>query len=187
MLFRTLTEAEFADIVSATKKVVLSAVRRNLDARFVDAVDDVVQETYLRAYRSLARGKFRGESALSSYLYVIARNEALRMNRRRGREDKAVTYESEISREIVDQRESTADAAERRLEHLRLTEMLERLPEKYRVVLRLYGAGRSQQEIAEELELEPGTVKSRTSRGKEMIRKMWVQGQDVPDPGESGD
>lgn len=175
-MFRTLTEAEFAEIVSSTRKVVLAAVRRNLDARFVDAVDDVVQETYLRAYRSLARGKFRGDSALSSYLYAIARNEALRMNRRRGREENRMSSTGEVSREIVDDRASTAEVAETRVEQDRLVRLLEGLPEKYREVLRLYGAGRSQQEIADELGLEPGTVKSRTSRGKEMLRKLWESG-----------
>jgi hypothetical protein len=43
------TEKEFAGIVGATKEAVLAAVRRHPAARFYHAVDDAVQETYLRA------------------------------------------------------------------------------------------------------------------------------------------
>jgi DNA-directed RNA polymerase specialized sigma24 family protein len=59
-----MTEREFADIVGRTKKVVLSAIEKNLASRFYHSIDDVVQETYLRAYSSLTKGKFRGESSL---------------------------------------------------------------------------------------------------------------------------
>ena len=176
MLFQSITEAEFARIVDDSKKIVLAAVRRHLEPRYVDAVDDVVQETYLRAYRSLARGRFRGESALSSYLYAIARNEALRYNQRRARHDRSVVYQSEPGREIADARKSTEAVAESRVESSRLVVLLERIPQKYRDVLLLYGQNLSQQEIAERLGISPGTVKSRTSRGKEMLRKLWDRG-----------
>ncbi len=173
MLFRTLSENEFAAIVAGTKKIVLAAVRRNLDAQFVDSVDDVVQETYLRAFRALSRGKFRGESALSSYLYAIARNEALRMNRKRNRESQRLSYRAEVARDVADERAGTDHVAERHLESQRLEELLERLPATYRDVLKLYGAGQSQQEIAAALGISIGTVKSRTSRGLELLRKIW--------------
>ncbi len=61
-----MTETEFARIVHATKAVVLSAVEKHLAGRFYHAIDDVVQETYLRAYRSLTSDKFRGDSAIST-------------------------------------------------------------------------------------------------------------------------
>ncbi len=42
-----MTEREFAEIVGRTKKVVLSAIEKNLASRFYHSIDDVVQETYL--------------------------------------------------------------------------------------------------------------------------------------------
>ena len=73
------TEA-FASIVEETKGVVLKAVRSNLFYEYYYALDDVVQETYIRAYRSLVKNKFKEESKLSSWLFTIARNESIRMN-----------------------------------------------------------------------------------------------------------
>jgi RNA polymerase sigma-70 factor (ECF subfamily) len=64
----TMTEAEFTEIVESTKRVVLSAIEKNLYPRFLHAIDDVVQETYLRAYKSLQKKQFEGRSALPTSL-----------------------------------------------------------------------------------------------------------------------
>ena len=82
-----MTEEEFAAIVGRTKKIVLSAVRKHLAARFSYVIDDVAQETYLRGYRHLAGSWFRNESSIESWLYAIARNESLRMNKKLVREE----------------------------------------------------------------------------------------------------
>src|SRR5271157_5838929 len=82
-----MTEKEFADIVGSTKKIVLSAIEKHLSARFYHAIDDIAQESYLRAYRSIIKNKFRGDSKIETWLYAIARNEALRMNDRLAREE----------------------------------------------------------------------------------------------------
>jgi len=74
------SEDQFAKIVKETKSVILSAIRTNLYEYYAYAVDDVVQETYLRAYKSLIKDKFQNKSTLVTWLYAIARNEALRMN-----------------------------------------------------------------------------------------------------------
>ena len=50
--------------------------------------------------------------------------------------------------------------------------MLERLPAKYREVVELKSQGYSEQEIAGRLNINTGTVKSRFSRGKEMLQKL---------------
>ncbi|HEY1405165.1 MAG TPA: hypothetical protein VF857_01020, partial [Spirochaetota bacterium] len=65
-------DKEFAIIVRKTKKVVLSSIGRHLPARFSHAIDDIAQESYIRAYRSLVKGAFRNESSLETWLYAIA-------------------------------------------------------------------------------------------------------------------
>ena len=46
-------EHVFAKIIGDTKEAVLCAVAKFLYPRFAHAVDDVAQETYLRAYKSM--------------------------------------------------------------------------------------------------------------------------------------
>lgn len=160
-----MTESEFAALVGRTKKVVLAAVRKHLAVRFSSAIDDVVQETYLRGYRHLAAGRFREESSLESWLYAIARNESLRMNKKLAREE-------EKALKAAEERQLTVQEAFVDEEILNLGLLLERLPDKYRAVMKLKAEGASEKEIARQLNITTGTVKSRFSRGKEMLQKL---------------
>jgi RNA polymerase sigma-70 factor, ECF subfamily len=158
-----MTEREFAEIVRDTKRVVLSSVGKHLPARFSHVIDDVVQETYLRAYRGLVKGKFRGDSALGSWLYTIAKNESYRMAGRLVREEeKAKKAGERMSLLAVGEYES--------LETLRIG--IARLPEKYRLVMEMGSAGMSESEIAKELSIRKGTVKSRLSRGRDLLYRL---------------
>ena len=85
-LRRKKEEHDFAEIVERTKGVVLSAISKTLDAEFSSHIDDVVQETYLRAYKSLQKEQFKNNSSIETWLYTIARNESLRMNEKLVRE-----------------------------------------------------------------------------------------------------
>ncbi len=78
----------FTSIVEQTKGIVLSAIKKYLFERYYHAIDDVVQETYLRAYKSLMNNKFQGRSKTGTWLYIIAKNESLRMNHKLQREEK---------------------------------------------------------------------------------------------------
>jgi RNA polymerase sigma-70 factor, ECF subfamily len=160
-----MTEIEFTAIVGRTKKTVLSAVRKHLAARFFHAIDDVVQETYLRGYRHLAGGKFRNESSLGTWLYAIARNESLRMNNRLAREEAKAVKEADRWMSLETERTYADDM-------ISLGLLLDRLPAKYREVVALKSEGYTEQEIAERLKINTGTVKSRFSRGKELLQKL---------------
>jgi RNA polymerase sigma-70 factor, ECF subfamily len=160
-----MTDIEFAAIVGRTKKIVLSSVRKHLAARFSYAIDDVVQETYLRGYRHLSGGLFRNESSVESWLYAIARNESLRMNKKLGREEDKAERAAERQREEAPAQFSSEDMAF-------LEVMMGRLPEKYREVMALKAQGMPEDEIARRLSISRGTVKSRFSRGKEMLQRI---------------
>ena len=80
-------DKEFAGIVNSTKPIVLSAIKKYVAAQYFHSIDDVVQETYLRAYKSLIKNSFRGESSMETWLYAIARNESLRMMKKINREE----------------------------------------------------------------------------------------------------
>ncbi len=161
-----MNEKEFSAIVTQSKGIVLSAIEKNLAERFYHAIDDVAQETYLRAYKNLIKDKFRGDSAIETWLYRIAVNESLRMNQKLKREeDKQKKSISAFEMEP----EKEANMAE---EIAELKNAIPNLPEKYRDVLSLVFEGRSNKEIALKLKIMPGTVKSRIFRGKEMLHKI---------------
>ncbi len=162
-----MTELEFGNIVGETKKTVLAAVQKHLPVRFYHSIDDVVQETYMRAFRHLSSGKFRNEAAVSSWLYTIARNESLRMARKLGREEEKMVRlkEEAMVKEVTDVPEHLHDMT-------MLENMLEHIPLKYREVMLLRSRGVSEEEVAQQLGIRKGTVKSRFSRGREMLQRV---------------
>ncbi len=160
-----MNEKEFSAIVTKTKAVVLAAIEKNLAERFYHAIDDVAQETYLRAYNNLIKEKFRGDSSMETWLYRIAVNESLRMNQKLKREEekqkKSITaFGTEPGTESMTE------------EIAALQNAIPLLPDKYKEVLSLVSEGRSINEIAFKLKIMPGTVKSRSSRGREMLHKL---------------
>lgn len=164
-----MTREEFTVIVESTKAVVLSAIEKNLYSRFYHAIDDVVQETYIRAYKSLIKKSFRGDSSISSWLFVIARNESIRMNVKLEKEEKKFLKSVEKYKE--DDIHNT-DPDPVYIEELK--EAIIQLPEKHRDVMELALQGMSEKEIALKLNLKKGTVKSRLSRGRDNIKRIMV-------------
>lgn len=162
-----MNEREFAEIVGRTKKTVLSAIEKNLAVRFYQAIDDVVQETYLRAYKSLDKGKFRGDSSIETWLYSIARNESLRMNEKMMREEKK---EKRLMESDNGEENMADDGIALLHDNIRM------LPEKYGSVLTLVAQGLSINQISDKLGINEGTVKSRISRGKKIIQSR-VRGE----------
>jgi len=159
-----MNEREFAEIVKRTKKTVLSAIEKNMASRFYHSIDDVAQETYIRAYNGLVKNSFRGDSAIETWLYKIAKNESLRMNQKLMREEAKVKKASESNSGV---REEMPDPGETAY----LNDHLALLPEKYRSVLTLVLQGFNINDISQKLGIRPGTVKSRTSRGKQIIHQ----------------
>jgi RNA polymerase sigma-70 factor (ECF subfamily) len=108
------SEAAFAQLVRRHQAQVRACIARHV--RDLDAVDDLAQETFLRAYRALSG--WRGESSLRLWLLSIARNRAFTYlaeeARRRSREGESL--ESALARwsapseddPAVDERELSA-------------------------------------------------------------------------------
>jgi len=162
-------ESEFTEIVNNTKGIVLSAIGNHLAGRFSHSIDDVVQETYIRAYRGLTKKSFRGDSSIESWLYSIARNESLRMNKKLYREEQKFEKSTENYDEVI---ENNFDS---NLEVTNLEENIKKLPAKYQSVMNLISQGYSTNEISERLDIKSGTVKSRSFKGRELLLKLMKE------------
>jgi RNA polymerase sigma-70 factor (ECF subfamily) len=136
-----------------------------------DDADDVGQETFIRLYRSLDR--FRGESALGTYLHRIAVNLSLNALKRRKRLSVRL-ISRDRTREAVPEPHTDPGAGDawQKREHVQAA--IGRLAPHHRavVVLRMI-EGCSTRETAEILELPEGTVMSRLSRAmKELALEL---------------
>jgi RNA polymerase sigma-70 factor, ECF subfamily len=122
--------------------------------------DDLAQETFIKAYRSMA--SFAGTAKFSSWLYRIAYNTFLNDQRA------CVPYGELDEAEHL----STAGDPESAATESDVEKLLNRLSLRQRAVFDLhYRKGMTHQEIAQALELPLGTVKSDLSRGHEILRE----------------
>lgn len=143
--------------------------------RYISANDipDVVQETFIKAYRSLEL--FRGDSAFYTWLYRIAVNTAKNYITAQGRRppsediqaEDAETYETGDHLRNVDTPENLMLSAE--LKKV-VFETIAALPEELKTSITLRELeGLSYEEIAEIMECPVGTVRSRIFRAREII------------------
>lgn len=131
----------------------------------VPDAEDLVQETFLRAWRALDR--FDEERPLAPWLVRIATNRALNVLDTRSRRR---------SEELTDAVRWDGPSPEEDFERARLREdvmsALQTLPDDQRTILVLRAHdGLSYREIAETLDVPIGTVMSRLARARETMRR----------------
>jgi RNA polymerase sigma-70 factor (ECF subfamily) len=160
-------ETSFENVVNAHYELLyrfaLTLARNEADAC------DLVQQTFCRW--ATHGGQLRDKSKAKSWLFTTLHREFLGQRRH---EDKFPSVE--ISN--ADETEPAADApsAEKQLDGASVMSALRRLDETYRAPLALfYLEEHSYRDIAEILEIPIGTVMSRISRGKEILRKSILE------------
>ena len=143
-------------------------------ARSADAAQDLVQDTYLKAFR--ARDRFSPGTNLKAWLYTILHNT--RRNRRRDGARSRVEADSEAVDLAADRSGDMVSAApdnpEARLVNAALSDDLRvalgELPEAFREAIWLRDVEElTYQEIATALDVPMGTVMSRLSRGRKLL------------------
>lgn len=133
-------------------------------------LDDIVQEVFVRFYRSLDR--FRGDAQLSTYLGRIAINASLTAIEKRKKRRWLPWQTEDGSSAEWDRADDHADPRRSDLRDL-LQQALAQLSKEYRsvVVLRLV-EGYSVVETADMLNIPQGTVASRLARAQKQLRKL---------------
>lgn len=134
--------------------------------------EEAAQDTFLALWRGIDR--FRQESSLSTWIYRLASNACIDLLRRRKKQGSSLSLDDEeLFLDAVDPAPRPREAVEHREAQKLLQEGLSALPEEYRKVLILREIeGLSYTEIAESASLELGTVKSRISRGRVLLRNF---------------
>ena len=147
------------------------AVTLRMCANREDA-QDCLQDAMLRVYRSI--GGFKGQSSFSTWVYRITMNTCLdELRRRKTRNASSLDTMLEGGWSPTDGEngpEKQAVASEQRRV---LNSAIADLPEDMRSAIVLRDVqGFSYEEIAEMLEVNIGTIKSRISRGREKLRQI---------------
>ena len=166
-------ESACAALVAAHQRTVFNLAFHLLGDR--DEALDVSQEVFLRVFRTLSR--FRGQSALRTWIYRIVVNQVRNRQRwwRRRRRADLVSLddhlkrcgELEATREILPDRLLASKETARRI-----WAAMERLPFDQRTALVLREIdGLRYEEIAFTLDVAVGTVKSRLTRARQALRE----------------
>lgn len=146
---------------------------------------DVAQETFLNAWRGLP--SFQGDSGFSTWIYRLAHNAAIDFLRRRARQRGAESPLSldEEANGLASLTPDPAPSPQQQLEHKELqaalSDGLARLSPEHRQALSLRLSGLSYAEIAQILEVEEGTVKSRIARARLSLRNFLKQSGNLPE------
>jgi len=174
------SEAAYAWLIGEFQQPVFGLVYRIVN----DPADaaDTTQDVFLKVFRGMKH--FHGESSLKTWIYRIALHEAA--NRRRwwfrhkARETSIEPSEPEapngmdrtMQAALTDHADSPFDNVAHHEVQQRVEQELRGLPEPYRTTLILRDLeDMSYEEIAEVLEISLGTVKSRLTRGRELLRQ----------------
>jgi len=148
--------------------------------RDTDLVQDIAQETFIRAYRALAQ--FRGDAQFYTWLYRIAVNTAKKQlmelkrdplvfqsQMKSGEDDETSGPERELNSGVADTETPEAVLASKEIAEA-VNAAMDALPEELRLAITLREIeGMSYEEIATALECPIGTVRSRIFRAREAI------------------
>jgi len=170
---RARDEAALREIMQANNRRLYRLARAIL--RSDSEAEDVVQETYVRAFTHL--DGFRGESGLSTWLSRIAINEALgRARSTRPHVELGSVPEAALEAQIIKFPVSPAGDPERTMAQREIQRVVERaideLPDVFRTVfVARVMEGMNIEETADLLGLKPETVKTRLHRARTMLRE----------------
>lgn len=171
-------DAAYEALLERFQHPVFNLVSRLIDDR-ADAAD-VTQDVFLKVFRSV--GSFRGQSSLKTWVYRIAVNESYNRRRWFGRHRKpeigleADDESRSVIHHVSDPARSPYDVALSHEWGVAIGKALNELNPVFRTAVVLRDVEEmSYEEIAEVLELNLGTVKSRILRGREALRKSLIE------------
>jgi len=142
--------------------------------RDADDADDLLQDTFVKAIRFMDR--FEDGTNLKGWLFVIMRNTFLNSYRKKAKEKTNIVQEEEISSASL-MKSSVKNDATGAFMMGDIKKALDNLSETYSVPFIRYFEGYKYEEIALELKIPLGTVKTRIHQARLMLKKYLKQYQ----------
>ena len=142
-------------------------------ARNAADAEDILQDAFIKVFSKLHQFKFEG--SFEGWIRKIVVNTALKKYSVR-------RYEKEVSGyEITDRDEAGIEPpAYAHLTQKELMELINNLPDGYRLIFNLYVVeGYQHDEIAEMLGIQPGTSRSQLVKARNMLQKQILQLQKI--------
>ena len=183
------SEDAFAVLIAQYHQPLYSLIARSIN----DPADaaDITQDVFLKVFRSIR--SFHGESSLRTWLYRIALHEASNQRRwwsRHKRQELTIDTPSSgdddapsLASLLADRGQSPYDHAVQAELRARVEDALRQIPEGYRTVVVLREIeGFAYEEIAEILQTNLGTIKSRLTRGRNALRILLEASAPKPRP-----
>ncbi len=131
--------------------------------------DELVQEVMLKVWQK-AKGFNPHKAAASTWIYTIARNCRTDMFRRLQKFDTPLSAEDIWPDEVE---ETPLVAMQQRRDEARVRELLQELPhEQAQILAKVYMEGKSHSEVAGDLDLPLGTVKSRVRLAMQKLQLL---------------
>jgi RNA polymerase sigma-70 factor (ECF subfamily) len=123
-----------------------------------DEASDLVQDTYLKALTY--RDKFQQDTNLKAWTYTIMKNTFINNYRRNSKVSMVMDNTADL---YYLNSNKTADDSnpEAMLSHQEINKVVDGLEDEHRIPFQMHNTGFKYKEIAEELDLSIGTVKSR--------------------------
>lgn len=136
---------------------------------------DLVQETFMKAFASLA--SYRSEYRFSTWLYKIAANSSIDYLRKKRIQALSLdrpmeTADGTMEIEVPDDSYNPELELVRKQQRFSIDEAIDSLPPKYReVIVCRHKEDKSYEEIADLLSIPVGTVKARIFRARELLKR----------------
>ncbi len=163
----------FGQLIEKYKRPIFNLAYRMLQSE--EEAEDAFQETFLKAYKSL--DKYKINYSFFTWLYTVALNVCRNRLKKKWRYhffsiDEPLHDDDKLTWQIADKSMSPEVLLERKQAMALISEAINRLPEKYRVVIILrYLEDQSYLEISEIVGLPLGTIKTQIHRGRRIIQK----------------
>ncbi|RKX23379.1 MAG: RNA polymerase subunit sigma-24, partial [Candidatus Zixiibacteriota bacterium] len=167
------SQQAYTTLVDRHRAAVFHIINRMV--RNEEAARDLVQETFMKAFTSLA--SYRSEFRFSTWLYKIAANSSIDYLRKKrikalSLDRPLVTEDGTVEMEVPDYSYHPERDLVRKQQRFSIEEAIDSLPDKYReVIIYRHKDDKPYGEIADLLCIPVGTVKARIFRARELLKK----------------